>query len=109
MRAWVRTLPERQGGRGGLWALIAILAVAFVARLVAALVGWDFRTGSDAYVYERLAAQLYLHGEWGVPGSANPYDFAPGAPLFAAGIYNVIGAVSPVAARIGLAVAGTLG
>ena len=91
-----------------LWALIAILVVAFVARLVAALVGWDFRNGSDADMYERLAAQLFHEGEFGIPGSANPYDFAPGAPLFAAGVYNLIGTVSPVAARIGLALAGTL-
>ena len=43
------------------------------------------------------------------PGSANPYDFAPGAPLFATGVYTLVGDVSPVAARLGLAVAGTLG
>ena len=92
-----------------LWALVAVLAVAFVARVVAALVGWDFRNGSDADMYERLAAQLFLEGEFGIPGSANPYDFAPGAPLFAAAVYNLIGDVSPVAARLGLAVAGTLG
>jgi 4-amino-4-deoxy-L-arabinose transferase-like glycosyltransferase len=109
MRVWARTLPERHGGRGVLWALVAILVVAFVARLVAALVGWDFRNGSDADMYERLAAQLFHDGEWGVPGSANPYDFAPGAPLFAAAIYNLIGDVSPLAARLGLAVAGTAG
>ena len=109
MRGWARTLPERHGGRGVLWALVAILVVAFVARLVAALVGWDFRNGSDADMYERLAAQLFHEGEWGIPGSANPYDFAPGAPLFAAAIYNLIGDVSPVAARLGLAVAGTAG
>ena len=109
MRGWARTLPARHGGRGILWALVAILVVAFVARLVAALVGWDFRTGSDAYVYERLAAQLFREGEWGIPGSANPYDFAPGAPLFAAAIYNLIGDVSPLAARLGLALAGTAG
>jgi Dolichyl-phosphate-mannose-protein mannosyltransferase len=109
MRAWARTLPERHGGRGVLWVLVIVLAVAFVARVVAAAVGWDFRVGSDAYVYERLAAQLYHEGEFGVPGSANPYDFAPGAPLFAAAIYNLIGDVSPLAARLGLAVAGTLG
>ena len=108
VRAWARTLPERHGGRGVLWALVAVLAVAFVARIIAAVVGWDFRHGSDADMYERLAAQLFHDGEWGIPGSANPYDFAPGAPLFAAGVYNLIGAVSPVAARIGLAVAGTL-
>ncbi len=109
MRAWARTLPERHGGRGVFWALVAVLAVAFVARVVAALVGWDFRNGSDADMYERLAAQLYHVGQWGIPGSANPYDFAPGAPLFAAAIYNLIGEASPVAARLGLALAGTAG
>ena len=109
MRAWARTLPERHGGRRLLWALVVVLAVAFVARVVAALVGWDFRNGSDADMYERLAAQLFLDGEFGIAGSANPYDFAPGAPLFAAAVYNLIGDVSPVAARLGLAVAGTFG
>jgi 4-amino-4-deoxy-L-arabinose transferase-like glycosyltransferase len=109
MRAWARTLPERHGGRGLLWALVVVLAVAFVARVVAASYGWDFRHGSDADMYERLAAQLFREGEWGIPGSANPYDFAPGAPLFAAAIYNLIGDVSPLAARLGLAVAGTAG
>jgi Dolichyl-phosphate-mannose-protein mannosyltransferase len=103
------TLPQRHGGRGVLWALVAILVLAFAARLIAALVGYDFRNGADADIYERLAAQLFHEGEFGVPGSANPYDFAPGAPLFAAAIYNLIGDVSPVAARIGLAVVGTLG
>lgn len=109
MRAWARTLPERHGGRGLFWALIAVLVVAFAARVVAAFYGWDFRNGSDADMYERLAAQLFREGEWGIPGSANPYDFAPGAPLFAAAIYNLIGDVSPLAARLGLAVAGTAG
>jgi 4-amino-4-deoxy-L-arabinose transferase-like glycosyltransferase len=108
MRAWARTLPGRHGGRSLVWALVAVLALAFVARAVAALYGWDFRHGSDADMYERLAAQLYLEGEFGIPGSANPYDFAPGAPLFAAAVYNLVGDVSPVAARLGLAVAGTL-
>ena len=109
MRAWATTLPGRHGGRGLVWALVAVLALAFIARAVAAVYGWDFRNGSDADMYERLAAQLYRDGEFGIPGSANPYDFAPGAPLFAAAIYNLIGDVSPLAARLGLAVAGTLG
>ena len=108
VRAWARTLPERHGGRRLFWALVVILAVAFVARVVAALNGWEFRNGSDADIYERLAAQLYREGEFGIAGSANPYDFAPGAPLFAAAVYNLIGTVSPVAARLGVAVAGTL-
>jgi 4-amino-4-deoxy-L-arabinose transferase-like glycosyltransferase len=91
------------------WALLAVLVLALAARVIAALNGYEFRNGSDADIYERLAAQLYREGEWGIPGSVNPYDFAPGAPLFATAIYHLIGDVSPTAARLGLAVAGTLG
>lgn len=109
VRRWARTLPERHGGRGLLWTLLGILALALVARVLAAVAGIEVRNGSDADMYERLAANLYRHGEYGLPLSANPYDFAPGAPLFAAAIYNLIGAESPVAARVGLAVAGTIG
>ena len=79
-------MSKRPGERGPYWALVVVLAVAFIARVVAALNGYDFRNGSDADMYERLAAQLFHEGEYGVPGSLNPYDFAPGAPLFAAGI-----------------------
>jgi hypothetical protein len=105
----LRALHERHGGRGVLWALLAVLALALAARVLAAAHGIDVRNGSDADMYERLAASLYRDGAYGLPGSANPYDFAPGAPLFAAAIYNLIGAESPVAARVGMAVAGTVG
>jgi Dolichyl-phosphate-mannose-protein mannosyltransferase len=94
--------------RGMTLALVVVLVLAFAARVIAALNGYEFRNGSDADMYERLAAQLYREGEWGIPGSVNPYDFAPGAPLFATAIYHLVGDVSPVAARLGLAVAGTL-
>jgi 4-amino-4-deoxy-L-arabinose transferase-like glycosyltransferase len=90
-------------------ALVAVLVVAFAVRVIAALNGYEFRNGSDADMYERLAEQLFREGEWGIPGSVNPYDFAPGAPLFATAIYHLVGDVSPVAARLGLALAGTLG
>jgi len=109
LREWARTLPERHGGRGTFWVLLGVLALALVARVVAAVNGFDFRHGSDADMYERLAAHLYREGEFGLPGSANPYDFAPGAPLFATGVYTLIGDASPVAARLGLALAGTVG
>jgi 4-amino-4-deoxy-L-arabinose transferase-like glycosyltransferase len=85
-----------------------VLVLAFVARVVAAANGFEFRHGSDADMYERLAAHLHETGEFGLPGSANPYDFAPGAPLFASGLYAVIGGVSPLVARLGLAVLGTV-
>ena len=107
VREWARTLPERHGGRGLFWGLLAVLAVAFLARVVVAIAGIEVRHGSDADMYEALAAHLHREGGYGLPGSGNPYDFAPGAPYFAAAIYTLIGTVSPVAARLGLAVAGT--
>ena len=88
--------------------LAAVLTVALALRVAAALHGLEFRPGSDTDIYERLAARLYADGAYGIPGSANPYDFAPGPPLFAAAIYVLTGSVSPLAARLGMAVAGTL-
>lgn len=89
------------------WALVAVLALAFAARAATAVAGFDVRHGSDADMYERLAAHLYREGSYGLPGSANPYDFAPGAPYFAAGVYALIGTVAPLAARLAVALVGT--
>jgi 4-amino-4-deoxy-L-arabinose transferase-like glycosyltransferase len=108
VRVRARTLPDRFGGRLVFAALLGVLAVALVLRVIAAANGVEFRHGSDADMYERLAARLYEEGAFGVPGSGNPYDFAPGAPYFAAAVYTLVGQVSPVAARIGMALAGTL-
>jgi 4-amino-4-deoxy-L-arabinose transferase-like glycosyltransferase len=108
IRVWARTLPERFGGRLVFAALLAVLVLALVLRVVAAVNGYDFRHGSDADQYERLAAGLFHGDGFGVPGSENPYDFAPGAPYFAAAIYWLVGDVDPTAARIGMAVAGML-
>jgi len=94
--------------RGHRLGLAALITVALVLRVAAAIAGLEVRPGSDTDIYERLAARLYEDGAYGLPGSSNPYDFAPGAPLFAAAIYTLIGDVSPVAARLGMAVAGTL-
>jgi 4-amino-4-deoxy-L-arabinose transferase-like glycosyltransferase len=108
IRAWARTLPERCGGRLIFAALLGVLALALVLRVWAATHGYAFRHGSDADQYERLAAGLFHGDGFGIPGSQNPYDFAPGEPYFAAAIYSLIGDVDPTAARIGMAVAGTL-
>jgi 4-amino-4-deoxy-L-arabinose transferase-like glycosyltransferase len=88
--------------------LAVVLTVALALRVAAALNGLEVRPGSDTDIYERLAARLYEDGAYGIPGSANPYDFAPGPPLFAAAVYTLTGTVSPVAARLAVAVAGTL-
>jgi 4-amino-4-deoxy-L-arabinose transferase-like glycosyltransferase len=108
LSAWARTLPERLGGRAVSWALLAVLVVALALRVWAATHGYEFRHGSDADQYERLAARLYEDGEFGIPGSQNPYDFAPGMPLFAAAVYWLTGGVDPQTARIGVALLGTL-
>ncbi|HEY6693280.1 MAG TPA: glycosyltransferase family 39 protein, partial [Solirubrobacteraceae bacterium] len=108
-RVWARTLPERLGGRYVFAALVAVLVVALVLRVWAATHGYEFRHGSDADQYERLAARLYEDGEFGIPGSENPYDFAPGMPLFAAAVYWLTGGVSPETARIAVAIVGTVG
>jgi 4-amino-4-deoxy-L-arabinose transferase-like glycosyltransferase len=108
IRAWARTLPERCGGRLMFAALLGVLALALVLRIIAAVHGYDFRHGSDADQYERLAASLFHGDGFGVSGSENPYDFAPGEPYFAAAIYWLVGDVDPTAARLGMAVAGTL-
>src|SRR3954469_6725808 len=89
-------------------ALLAVLALALLLRVLAAVHGYEFRHGSDADQYERLPAPLFQGGGFGVPGSENPYDFAPGEPYFAAAVYWLIGDVDPTAARIGMAIAGTL-
>jgi hypothetical protein len=107
IRGWARNVPERFGGRLVFAALLAVLALALVLRVVAAVKGYDFRHGSDADQYERLAARLYADGEFGIPGSENPYDFAPGAPLFATAVYWLTGGVSAETARVAVAIAGT--
>jgi hypothetical protein len=108
-RAWARTLPERLGGRAVLVALVVVLVVALALRIWAATHGYEFRHGSDADQYERLAARLYEDGEFGISGSENPYDFAPGMPFFAAAVYWLTGGVSPETARVGVTLFGTGG
>jgi asparagine N-glycosylation enzyme membrane subunit Stt3 len=108
-RARARTLTGRLGGRAVLAALAVVLVVALALRVWAATHGYEFRHGSDADQYERLAALLYQDGEFGIPGSENPYDFAPGMPFFAAAVYWLTGGVSPETARVFVAVVGTLG
>jgi 4-amino-4-deoxy-L-arabinose transferase-like glycosyltransferase len=108
IRAWARSLPERLGGRTVFAVLMGVLVLALVLRVVAAVNGYDFRHGSDADQYERLAASIFAGNGFGIPGAENPYDFAPGIPYFAAAIYWLVGDVDPTAARIGMALAGTL-
>ena len=89
-------------------ALLAVLVVALALRVWSAARGYDFRHGSDADLYQRLAAHLHEDGTFELPGSQNPYDFAPGVPYFAAAVYALAGQVTPLTARVVLAVLSTL-
>jgi 4-amino-4-deoxy-L-arabinose transferase-like glycosyltransferase len=89
-------------------ALLAVLVVGLALRVWSASRGYDFRNGSDADLYERLAAHLHEEGTFELPASRNPYDFAPGVPYFAAAVYALVGQVTPLTARIVMAVLSTL-
>jgi hypothetical protein len=105
---WARTLPARCGGRLVFGALLAVLVLALALRVWSAARGYDIRNGSDADIYQRLAAHLHENGTFGLPGSQNPYDFAPGVPYFAAAVYALVGQVTPLTARLVMAVLSTL-
>src|SRR5688572_31374048 len=100
-RAWT----DRHGGPVVVGLLAGAFLLALGLRVAAAVSGLEVRHGSDTDIYERLAARLHDDGAYGLPGSENPYDFAPGPPLLAAAVYAVTG-VSPLAARLAMALAG---
>lgn len=97
-----------EGGRHVARILVGLVALALALRTAAAIAGLDVRPGSDTDIYERLAARLYEDGAYGIPGSQSPYDFAPGPSLFATAVYALTGGVSPLAARLAMALAGAL-
>jgi 4-amino-4-deoxy-L-arabinose transferase-like glycosyltransferase len=88
--------------------LLAVLVVAIALRVWSAARGYDFRNGSDADLYQRLAAHLHDAGTFGLPSSQSPYDFAPGVPYVAAAVYALAGHVTPLTARIVIAVLSSL-
>ena len=108
MGDWARSLPARCGGKLVFGALLAVLVIGLALRVWSAARGYDFRHGSDADLYQRLAAHLHETGTFGLPASQNPYDFAPGLPYFAAAVYALAGQVTPLTARVVLAVLSTL-
>ena len=101
-------LAARHGGRLGLAALVAILALGLGLRLGEA---WDGRAPVyDAKAYAAIAANL-SEGEGFTAGSGATQpssNYSPGVPLFVAGLYEVTGGVHERLARVVLAVIGTL-
>ena len=104
----VSGLAERNGGRLGLAALIAILLLGLGLRLGEA---WDGRAPVyDARAYAAIAANLsegdgFTAGPQATQPSSN---YSPGLPLLVAGLYEVTGGVHERLARVVLALIGTL-
>jgi len=106
--AAVSELAARNGGRAGLAALVAILLLGLGLRTAEA---WDGRPPVyDAAAYARIAAELERgHGfTLGSDATQPASDYSPGLPLLVGGIYAVTGGVHERAARLVLALIGTL-
>ena len=88
--------------------LAVIVLLGFALRVTSALEPLDVRPGTDSAVYASVAEQLYEHQRFAIPGSASPYDWSPGAPLFYAGVYYATGGVHPGAVRLLVALLGAL-
>jgi 4-amino-4-deoxy-L-arabinose transferase-like glycosyltransferase len=104
----VSGLVERNGGRAGLSALVLVLLLGMGLRLNEA---WDGRMPVfDAVAYAKIAASLDRGDGFTLgPGATQPAsNYSPGLPLFSAGIYELTGGVHERAARLILALLGTL-
>jgi 4-amino-4-deoxy-L-arabinose transferase-like glycosyltransferase len=101
-------LAERNGGRAGLAALVAILLLGLGLRANGA---WDGRSPVfDAAAYATIAANLE-RGEGftlGLTATQPASNYSPGLPLFVASIYEATGGVHERTARLVLALIGTL-
>jgi 4-amino-4-deoxy-L-arabinose transferase-like glycosyltransferase len=103
----VSRLAARNGGRGGLVTLVAILLLGLGLRVDYA---WEGRVPVyDAVAYGRIAQNLDQgRGFTAGPHASQPSDnYSPGLPLFVAGIYEVTG-VHERLARAVLALIGSL-
>jgi 4-amino-4-deoxy-L-arabinose transferase-like glycosyltransferase len=107
-RTWAAGLADRHGGRVVLIALAAIVVLGLALRVESALEPLDVRPGTDSAVYASVAEQLYEHQRFALPGSASPYDWSPGAPLFYAAVYYATGGVHPGAVRLVVALLGAV-
>jgi len=101
-----RTITSEHG-RGTLLILAVILLVAFGLRADRALHPLD-SPGDDAKAYFSLSKSLYTDGTYGSPTFESPDDWSPGAPLLYSGVYYATGGVRDGAARMLLALLGTI-
>ncbi|HKT83174.1 MAG TPA: glycosyltransferase family 39 protein, partial [Solirubrobacterales bacterium] len=101
-------LIERNGGRLGLAALVAILLLGLGLRASEA---WEGRSPVfDAAAYATIAANLDRGEGYTLGASATQpaSNYSPGLPLFAAGVYEITGGVHERTARLVLALLGSL-
>jgi len=101
-------LAARNGGRVGLAALLAILLLGAGLRVDQA---WDGRAPVyDAAAYAAIAANLERgEGFTAGPAATQPSsNYSPGLPLLVAGAYELTGGVHERAARVLLALIGSL-
>ena len=101
-------LAERSGGQAGLAGLALILALGLGLRLHEA---WDGREPVfDAAAYAQIAANLERGEGFSLgAGATQPAsNYSPGLPLLVAGAYELTGGVHERAARLILALLGTL-
>jgi Dolichyl-phosphate-mannose-protein mannosyltransferase len=104
----MKGLAARNGGRVGLAALVAILLLGLGLRLDNA---WEGRAPVyDAAAYATIAANLERGEGFTLgPGATQPAsNYSPGVPLFAAGLYSVVGGVHERLARLVLGLIGSL-
>ncbi|MGH2974162.1 MAG: glycosyltransferase family 39 protein, partial [Solirubrobacterales bacterium] len=101
-------LAEQNGGRAGLFALIAIMLLGLGLRMGEA---WDGRAPVfDAVAYARIAANLDRGEGFTIgPRATQPAsNYSPGIPFLAAGAYELAGGVHERVARLVLALLGAL-
>jgi Dolichyl-phosphate-mannose-protein mannosyltransferase len=87
--------------------LAGILLIAFAVRFWAATHPIE-NPGPDADAYASIARWLFETGNYGSPNMTSASDWSPGAPLLYAAVYYLVGDANPEAARIFVALLGTV-
>lgn len=107
-RAHVERMAARNGGRAGLAALVAILALGLGLRVAEA---WDGRPPVyDAAAYATIAERLAAGDGFTLGANATQpaSNYSPGLPLLVGGLYELSGGAHERFARLVLAVIGAL-
>jgi hypothetical protein len=99
---WLRTLPDRHGGRWVIVALTLIVALGVGLRVYYAL---EKENGveDDSVRYYFIAQSLYKDHTFDAPQVQNDDAYHPGAPIFHAAVWALTGGVNPKASRVAAA------